>query len=60
MGDFDNNQRYAVYSQFVVGDEESGYKLTVGGYEGNAGMYRTLTWLHTSTSIKSGRFKLVS
>ena len=38
MGDFENNQRYAVYKQFVVGDEKSGYKLTVGGYEGNAGM----------------------
>ena len=38
IGDFDSNQRYAVYSQFVVGDEESGYKLTVGGYEGSAGM----------------------
>jgi hypothetical protein len=38
MGDFDSNQRYAMYKQFVVGDEESGYKLTVGGYEGSAGM----------------------
>ena len=38
MGDFDSNQRYAVYKQFVVGDEKSGYKLTVGRYEGNAGM----------------------
>jgi hypothetical protein len=37
MGDFENNQRYAVYKQFVVGDEKSGYKLTVGGYVGNAG-----------------------
>ena len=33
MGDFDSNQRYAMYKQFVVGDEKSGYKLTVGGYE---------------------------
>ena len=38
MGDFESNQRYAVYKQFVVGDETSGYKLTVGGYHGNAGM----------------------
>ena len=38
MSDFDSNQRYAVYKQFVVGDEKSGYKLTVGGYEGSAGM----------------------
>ena len=38
MGDFVSNQRYAVYRQFVVGDETSGYKLTVGGYHGNAGM----------------------
>jgi hypothetical protein len=36
--DFESNQRYAVYKQFVVGDEKSGYKLTVGGYKGNAGM----------------------
>ena len=37
MDDFHSNQRYAVYNQFVVGDEKSGYKLTVGGYRGNAG-----------------------
>jgi hypothetical protein len=38
MDDFHSNQRYAEYKQFVVGDEKSGYKLTVGRYEGNAGM----------------------
>jgi hypothetical protein len=26
------------HKQFIVGDEKSGYKLTVGGYEGSAGM----------------------
>jgi hypothetical protein len=37
MEDFDNNVKYATYKQFAVGDEKSVYKLTVGGYQGDAG-----------------------
>jgi len=37
---YTNNDNYvAHYSTFRVGDERSGYKLTVDGYSGNAGEY---------------------
>ena len=31
------NKNYAFYSLFQVGDNASRYKLSVGGYSGNAG-----------------------
>nr|XP_039267079.1 fibrinogen C domain-containing protein 1-like [Styela clava] len=37
MMDWDNNKRFAKYGTFNVGDESTGYKLTVGEYSGNAG-----------------------
>ncbi|XP_062521345.1 fibrinogen C domain-containing protein 1-like [Corticium candelabrum] len=37
MKDFENEERYALYSTFAVGKEAAGYKLTVGQYSGNAG-----------------------
>ncbi|XP_052086446.1 fibrinogen-like protein A isoform X5 [Mytilus californianus] len=37
MIDASNNNKYAVYKTFVVGDAASKYKLTVGDYSGNAG-----------------------
>ncbi|XP_063408189.1 fibrinogen-like protein A [Mytilus trossulus] len=37
MLDAHNNEIYAVYKTFVVGDAASKYKLTVGDYSGNAG-----------------------
>ena len=37
MEDFDGNKRYATYSTFKVGNAVTKYKLTVSGYEGNAG-----------------------
>ena len=37
MEDFDNAKKYAVYRTFSVGDNDSGYRLTVGDYDGNAG-----------------------
>ncbi|KAK3577305.1 hypothetical protein CHS0354_008398 [Potamilus streckersoni] len=33
----DTNKTYATYSSFKVGDENSGYFLTAGGYSGTAG-----------------------
>ena len=39
LEDFDNVTKYAVYRNFSVGDRESGYRLTLGGYEGTAGTY---------------------
>ena len=32
-----NNEKYATYKQFAVGDEQSVCKLTIGGYQGDAG-----------------------
>jgi len=33
-----NEQAYAKYSSFNVGDESTGYTLSVSGYNGTAGM----------------------
>ncbi|XP_052077887.1 fibrinogen-like protein A [Mytilus californianus] len=37
MENFKDDKRYAKYSSFKVGDAGSKYKLTIGGYSGNAG-----------------------
>ena len=37
LEDFEGNRRFAVYSQFAVGPESDGFRLTVSGYSGNAG-----------------------
>ncbi|CAC5401526.1 Ryncolin-4,Angiopoietin-related protein 1,Ficolin-1-B,Techylectin-5A,Ficolin-2,Ryncolin-1,Tenascin-R,Fibrinogen-like protein 1,Ficolin-1,Fibrinogen C domain-containing protein 1-A,Tenascin-N,Ryncolin-3,Fibrinogen C domain-containing protein 1,Ryncolin-2,Techylectin-5B,Angiopoietin-related protein 2,Microfibril-associated glycoprotein 4,Ficolin-1-A,Tenascin,Fibrinogen C domain-containing protein 1-B,Angiopoietin-4 [Mytilus coruscus] len=37
MQDFSNQNRYAMYDNFEVGDEKSKYKLTISDYSGNAG-----------------------
>lgn len=37
MSDFNNESRFAYYRIFSVGNKDSGYKLTVGEYKGNAG-----------------------
>lgn len=37
MSDFSNKSRFAHYRIFSVGNKNSGYRLTVGEYEGNAG-----------------------
>ena len=37
MEDFEGNTSYALYSQFAVGSEEDGFRLTAGGYSGTAG-----------------------
>ncbi|CAC5416745.1 Fibrinogen-like protein 1,Fibrinogen-like protein A,Tenascin,Ryncolin-2,Ryncolin-4,Fibrinogen C domain-containing protein 1-A,Angiopoietin-2,Ficolin-2,Ryncolin-1,Tenascin-R,Ryncolin-3,Ficolin-1,Fibrinogen C domain-containing protein 1-B,Fibrinogen C domain-containing protein 1 [Mytilus coruscus] len=37
LKDFQGNTRYAVYSTFSIGDADSKYKLTIGGYTGTAG-----------------------
>lgn len=39
MSDFKPQRRYAFYRIFSVGNKASGYRLTVGEYEGNAGMF---------------------
>ncbi|CAC5414742.1 Fibrinogen-like protein 1,Fibrinogen-like protein A,Tenascin,Ryncolin-2,Ryncolin-4,Fibrinogen C domain-containing protein 1-A,Microfibril-associated glycoprotein 4,Tenascin-N,Fibroleukin,Angiopoietin-related protein 7,Ficolin-2,Ryncolin-1,Tenascin-R,Ryncolin-3,Ficolin-1,Fibrinogen C domain-containing protein 1-B,Fibrinogen C domain-containing protein 1 [Mytilus coruscus] len=37
LTDLSNTKKYAVYKTFIVGDEPSRYKLTVGDYSGNVG-----------------------
>ncbi len=37
MEDFRGRTRFALYSQFAVGPEEDGFRLTIGGYSGTAG-----------------------
>ncbi|XP_030561246.1 fibrinogen-like protein 1 isoform X1 [Drosophila novamexicana] len=38
LEDFENEQRYARYSQFMIGGEETGFKLiSLGSYSGDAG-----------------------
>ncbi|KAK3102453.1 hypothetical protein FSP39_011479 [Pinctada imbricata] len=34
---WDNLARYAEYEQFSIGDENDGYRLSIGSYSGNAG-----------------------
>ena len=39
LEDFERATRYAEYSRFKVDDASKTYKLTLGSYTGNAGMY---------------------
>ncbi|CAL4101409.1 unnamed protein product, partial [Meganyctiphanes norvegica] len=34
---WDHTSRHAQYKEFTIGDEETGFKLTIGGYSGDAG-----------------------
>ena len=55
MEDFDGNSRYAKYSLFSVGDENSEFELTVLDYSGNAGKlinmkeFELITMLHLTS-----------
>ena len=37
MEDFENVTKFAVYGNFRVGDSQTGYRLTISGYNGTAG-----------------------
>ncbi len=37
LEDFEGHRAFAVYTNFAVGSEADGFRLTVGGYRGNAG-----------------------
>ena len=39
MEDFEGEARFALYTEFKVGSEEDGFRLTAGGYSGNAGLH---------------------
>ena len=39
MEDWDGDASYALYDTFNVGDTLSKYKLSIGGYSGDAGKY---------------------
>lgn len=40
LEDFSGKTRYAEYTIFKVGDENSNYLLNIGGYSGTAGMVK--------------------
>ena len=42
LEDYQGNTTYAEYNTFYIGNETSGYKLTVDGYNGTAG--GSFTW----------------
>jgi hypothetical protein len=39
MRNLRNEARYARYGEFLIGPAEAKYKLSIGGYVGNAGQY---------------------
>ena len=43
MWDFGGNTRYAKYNDFKIGSEAEGFKLTFGGYNGDAGKIDNIT-----------------
>ncbi|XP_063430101.1 ficolin-1-like [Mytilus trossulus] len=57
LKDFDGNTRYAVYSTFSIGDADSKYKLTIGGYTGTAGYIGVLQQYSVPMETQSSRRK---
>ena len=47
LEDFENETRFAVYGLFSVGSEDDGFRITVGGYSGNAGKTRRAYTFHS-------------
>ena len=45
MVNWDDISGYALYDTFDIGDESSGFMLTVGGYSGNTGLYICLMYV---------------
>ena len=39
LSDFEGNAIFAMYRNFYVGPSSDKFRLTVGGYHGNAGLY---------------------
>ena len=39
MEDFDGNTAYATYNEFEISSSKDNFRLTVGLYDGNAGLY---------------------
>lgn len=37
LEDFDGNTGYAIYNTFAVAPESDNFRLSIGGYSGNAG-----------------------
>lgn len=42
LEDFTNENRYAEYQSFTVGNVESKYRLDIDGYSGNAGLFTNI------------------
>jgi hypothetical protein len=41
MMDADNVHKFAKYSTFQIGSESDKFRLTIGGYSGDAGRFRS-------------------
>jgi hypothetical protein len=52
---FTDEEAFALYSTFQIGDESTKYQLTVSGYSGTAGIHflRNFITSHTAKSILS-------
>ena len=59
MTTFDGKKLWAKYKVFNVADEASGYKLTVGGFSGNAGKSTQLTTSKAQTGYRCVHGKMV-
>ena len=50
LADFEDETRFAEYTDFAVSNEENKYKLTLGSYSGTAGDYDAYFTLYCSYS----------
>ena len=51
LTDFENITKHADYDTFYVGDEGSGYLLTIGGYSGDAGKWNGVLKCYAFTAF---------
>ena len=57
--DWNGETRYAVYKIFIVGDENTQYKLSIDGYSGTAGIVHLNTLNFRETEDIRGTFKRI-
>ncbi len=56
LEDFQGRTKFALYEQFAVNSSEDGFRLTLGGYSGTAGMPVQLLKLTVKNRLKMGRY----